>query len=161
VPQALGPLDGLPIALRRPRHPVAGLPATHAAPPATSVGTAPLGPARVAPGLSRSGATSKQAQPNATAKIMAEGRRLASCGGCDRKWDGTRHAHCARCHASFSSPRTFDMHRSDGYCRPAATMRRDNGQPVFSVKQGPYGITYIAYRDPDVPNWYPSRDEEE
>jgi hypothetical protein len=90
---------------------------------------------------------------------MAE-RGTASCGGCGRRWDGLSQAHCARCHNHFSSVNNFDAHRRDGGCRPPQTARRDNGQPIFTARQGPHGTTYISYQDPDTPSWYPSKDEE-
>jgi hypothetical protein len=85
----------------------------------------------------------------------------AACGGCDRRWTGTAQAHCGRCHATFSSPRNFDEHRRDGYCRPPSTARRDNGQPIFTARESPYGTTYISYRDPDAPTWYTVKDEDD
>lgn len=86
---------------------------------------------------------------------------MASCGGCDRQWDGLRIAHCARCHATFSTANHFDAHRRDGYCRPPSTARRDNGQPIFTAREGPHGTTYIGYQNPDIPNWRLNKDEEE
>lgn len=41
-----------------------------------------------------------------------------SCGGCSARWSGSRTAHCAAsCHATFTSPTSFDAHRRDGQCR--------------------------------------------
>jgi hypothetical protein len=85
----------------------------------------------------------------------------AACGACDRRWTGTAQAHCARCHNHFSSPRNFDEHRRDGYCRPPSTARRDNGEPLFTAREGSYGTTYIGYRDPDAPTWYKPKDEDD
>jgi hypothetical protein len=40
---------------------------------------------------------------------------------CGARWEGYNTAHCgAQCHKTFSSPRAFDRHRSNGQCRPPA-----------------------------------------
>lgn len=37
---------------------------------------------------------------------------MATCHGCDVKWpQNTRRAHCGACHATFGTPKSFDMHR--------------------------------------------------
>jgi len=50
----------------------------------------------------------------------------ATCRGCTARWHGTRRAHCAACHHTFSSVTAFDRHRTPdgdhGQCLDPATL---------------------------------------
>lgn len=39
-----------------------------------------------------------------------------TCGNCPQTWTGTKAAHCATCHETFTGPSHFDRHRHDGKC---------------------------------------------
>jgi hypothetical protein len=43
------------------------------------------------------------------------------CARCSTRWGGYNTAHCGGCHRTFTSVRSFDMHRRGGRCNdPAA-----------------------------------------
>ncbi len=45
-----------------------------------------------------------------------------NCGRCPKTWRGLSKAHCATCHETFGSVRSFDRHRTNGHCAEPATL---------------------------------------
>lgn len=45
----------------------------------------------------------------------------AGCGRCSARWGGSKTAHCAACHETFTTPANFDSHQHYGKCRPPKT----------------------------------------
>lgn len=41
---------------------------------------------------------------------------VGTCARCAARWTGTRSAHCAACHETFTSASGFDRHRVGGAC---------------------------------------------
>ena len=56
---------------------------------------------------------------------------MFSCGGCDHRWRGLLIAHCAACHCTFTTIKTFDRHRDSDHCRKPQFARRTDGKPLF------------------------------
>lgn len=78
------------------------------------------------------------------------GLRGSHCTGCHREWTGLREAHCAACHRHFSTPGNFDAHRRRDQCvDPATTLRPGCGWPVYRLREGAYGPTWVEGRHED------------
>ena len=55
---------------------------------------------------------------------------------CGARWTGTRPAHCAACHVTFSSDAAFDAHRrGGGVCLDPATAVHADGSPRFELRR--------------------------
>lgn len=53
--------------------------------------------------------------------------------GCHRSWHGKKEAHCAECHAHFSTDKLADKHRRNGVClNPAETVSK-SGANVYRL----------------------------
>lgn len=66
------------------------------------------------------------------------------CRDCHRSWTAPKQAHCARCHEQFNSERVFDTHLS--HCGGAlAALRRENGNPVFDVRDHGKGPVWVRW----------------
>lgn len=61
---------------------------------------------------------------------MSEKRPPNACGKCDARWSGSNIAHCRACHRTFTTPATFDQHRSAKYADldGKRVQVRENGQ---------------------------------
>lgn len=55
--------------------------------------------------------------------LVPEGTKPESVirtGCCEASWTGLTRAHCTVCHATFSTPANFDLHRRYGRCTDPA-----------------------------------------
>lgn len=92
---------------------------------------------------------------------LVAGRAGSHCAGCCRSWTSPVEAHCATCHAHFSTPRAFDAHFArDGSHLDPATVRRRDGRPRFVARERPLGVTWAPAFYGTPPTGYGrSRDE--
>lgn len=72
-----------------------------------------------------------------------QGASLASCGGCDRRWNGLAEAHCAACHRSFSTAGAFDAHRMADRCLDPEHVVDRRGQRRLLLRQRLDGAVWV------------------
>ena len=72
---------------------------------------------------------------------------MFSCGGCDHRWSGLLIAHCAACHASFTTIHAFDRHRDSDRCRKPQFARRTDGLPLYSRSLKSKDTWYLSTYD--------------
>lgn len=80
-----------------------------------------------------------------------QGRCVASCGKCGRKWMGLAEAHCPTCHRHFSTVSNFDKHRPNGLCVEPLALEDRHGVKKFKIHHGPWGDVYVGGKErPDL-----------
>lgn len=67
------------------------------------------------------------------------------CRGCHRSWRSRREAHCATCHAHFTSPSAFGLHLTSRGCVDPATLRAKSGALVLVEQERAHGVVWACF----------------
>lgn len=81
-------------------------------------------------------------------RALKSGEWSVNC--CDGIFTGIKTAHCTVCHATFTTPGNFDLHRSRGDCLDPAMMVNAVSEPMFRDAGRAYPCWALNSDRPDL-----------